>query len=80
MIRIPIGDWLLARSEAFKVLVEKFREHKLATKHSFTRVKARHYDYDKKINELRARVAEVESLLQGVNEVQVFKIKRKKTK
>ena len=80
MIRIPIGDWLLARSEAFKVLVEKFREHKLATKQSFTRVKERHYDYDKKINELRARVAEVESLLQGVNEVQVFKTKRKKAK
>ena len=35
MIKIPIGDWFLARSEAFKLLMMKFRDHKINTKEAF---------------------------------------------
>ncbi|MFH1592260.1 MAG: hypothetical protein ABIB47_02750 [Candidatus Woesearchaeota archaeon] len=77
MIIIPIGDWFIARSEAFKILVEKFRHHKRTTQTSFSRVKTKHYNYDRKINELHARVREIESLLEALNEPKI-KIKKKR--
>lgn len=79
MINIPIGDWFLARSEAFGLLVEKLREHRKATKTSFSRVKSRHYGYDRKINELQARVKELESILE-VLQVPEIRVKRKRRK
>ncbi|MEK6922272.1 MAG: hypothetical protein AABX08_00550 [Nanoarchaeota archaeon] len=77
MINIPIGDWFLARSEAFKILVEKFKQHKQATNVSFLRVKDKHYNYDRKINELQARVKELEFILEILNAPKI-KIKKKK--
>ena len=78
MIKIPIGDWFLARSEAFHILVEKFKLHKKVTKTSFSRVKNKHYVYDRRINELQARVRELESTLEALQELPVIKVKKKK--
>lgn len=80
MIKIPIGDWFIARSEAFQILVDRFREHKKITNNSFTRVKSKHHNYDRKINELNARVKELELILEVLNapEIKVRTKKRKK--
>jgi len=75
--KIAIGDWFLSRSEAFKILVEKFKEHKQSTKSGFSRVKARHYFYDRRFNELNARVKELENILETLNENPI-KIEKKK--
>ena len=79
MIKIGFGDWIIARSDAFKILVEKFKDHKKVTRNSFSRVKSKHYVYDRKINELQARVKEMESILEILNEPKI-KIKKKKKK
>ena len=76
VIYIGIGDWFIIRSEAFKILVDKFKEHKKLTKTSFSRVKTRHYIYDRKINELQARVKELETLHEVLNMPQIKKKKR----
>ena len=86
MKKIAIGDWFLSRSEAFKILVEKFKEHlndykielrQQSTKSGFSRVKARHYFYDRRFNELNARVKELENILETLNENPI-KIEKKK--
>ena len=77
MIKISLGDWLLARSEAFNLLVERFKEHRRVTKTSFSRVKSKHYIYDRKINELHVRVKELESMLE-VLQIPKIKVRRKK--
>jgi len=77
VVNIPIGDWFIARSEAFKILVDKFRQHKITTQSSFSRVKSKHYNYDRKINELQARVKELEAILEVLNEPKI-KIRKKK--
>ncbi len=77
MINIAIGDWFIARSEAFKILVGKFKEHKNNTENSFFRVKSRHYTYDRKINELQARVKELELTLEALNELNI-RVKKKR--
>ena len=77
MIQITIGDWFIARSEAFKILVDKFKEHKKTTENSFFRVRNRHYIYDRKINELQARVKELELTLEVLNELKI-KVKKKR--
>lgn len=76
MIIISIADWFIARSEAFKILVEKFRQHKVATQNSFSRVKSKHYVYDRKLNELQARVKEIELIMENLNEPKI-KIRKK---
>ena len=58
-------------------MVDKFKEHKLATKTGFSRVKAKHYFYDRRFNELNARVKELENVLEAVQETPI-KIKKKK--
>ena len=76
-MKIAIGDWFIGRSEAFRILVEKFKEHKVATKQGFSRVKSKHYYYDRRFNELHARVKELEGLLETLQEVPI-KINKKK--
>ena len=78
MIKIPIGDWFLARSEAFNLLVERFKEHRAITKTSFSRIKTRHYNYDRKINEMQARIKEMESVIDVLQEIPNLKVRKKK--
>ena len=68
----------MARSEAFNLLVERFKDHKVITKTSFSRIKTRHYGYDRKINEMQARIREIESTLEVLQETPKLKIKEKK--
>lgn len=78
MINIPIGDWFLARSEAFKVLMMKFRDHKIQTKTAFSKVKSKHNQYDQALKEQKQRIEEMEKILSSLKEVTPFKIKKKK--
>ena len=79
MINIPIGDWFLARSEAFKILMIKFRDHKIQTKQAFSKVKSKHTQYDQAIKEHRDRIEELEQILSSLKEVTPIKIKKKKS-
>ena len=77
MLKIGIGDWFLARSDAFRLLLGKFRDHKITTRNSFVRVKQKHRLYDKKINEHDFRIKKMEMLLSNT-EVPITIIKKKK--
>ena len=79
MISIPIGDWFLARSEAFKIMMMKFRDHKIQTKQAFSKVKSKHNQYDQTIKEHKERIEEMEKILSSLKEVTPFRIKKKKT-
>jgi len=79
VICIPIGDWFLARSEAFKILMMKFRDHKIYTKTAFSKVKSKHNQYDQALKEHKERIEEMEKILSSLKEVTPFKIKKKKT-
>ncbi len=79
MIIIPIGDWFLARSEAFKILMMKFRDHKIQTKQAFSKVKSKHNQYENVLKEHKERIEEMEKILLSLKEVTPFKIKKKKT-
>ncbi len=78
MIFIPIGDWFLARSEAFKVLMMKFRDHKIHTKTAFSKVKSKHNNYDQTLREHKERIEELEKIMLSLKEVTPFRIKKKK--
>ena len=78
MIDIPIGDWFLARSEAFKVLMMKFRDHKIQTKEAFSKVKLKHNSFDQSLKEDRTRIEELERIISSLREVTPIKIKKKK--
>ena len=77
-MNIPIGDWFLARSEAFKVLMIKFRDHKIQTKQAFSKVKSKHTQYDLVLREHKDRIEEMEQILSSLKEVTPIKIKKKK--
>ena len=79
MIDIPIGDWFLARSEAFKVLMMKFRDHKITTKESFSKVRLKHNSYDQTLNDHKERIEELEKILTTLKEVPYIKIKKKRS-
>ena len=78
MICIPIGDWFLARSEAFKILMMKFRDHKIHTKTAFSKVKSKHNQHDQILKEHQDRIEEMEKILSSLKEVTPFKIKKKR--
>ncbi|MBI4154530.1 hypothetical protein HY498_00385 [Candidatus Woesearchaeota archaeon] len=48
---MAIGDWFLARSEAFRYLLSKFSEHKSETMKSFNKVKNENKIIIKKIKD-----------------------------
>lgn len=86
---IAIGDWLLARSEAFKLLMGKFRDHQITTKNSFTRVKQKHEEIDDtletqqtKLRSHEVRIRELEEVLESLKEVEAgetsYRLKRKR--
>jgi len=78
VFKIPIGDWFLARSEAFKVLMMKFRDHKINTKESFSRVKSKHTAYDQTLKDHKERIEELEKILTSLKEVPYIRIKKKR--
>ena len=44
----------------------KFRDHKIQTKESFSRVKSKHNSYDQTLKEHKDRIEEVERILSSV--------------
>ena len=77
MLKIAIGDWLISRSDSFRLLMFKVRDHMIATKNSFSKIKGKHRDYEEKLEEYEARIRELESIIKGTSSVQI-KIKKKK--
>ena len=77
MIKIALGDWVLSRSEAFKILLSKFRDHKIATKEAFDKVKKRHNKYEDHIEDHEIRLRELETILAVLHENDPIKIKKK---
>jgi hypothetical protein len=75
---IAIGDWILARSEAFKIFMDKFLDHKINTQKSFSRVKLKHNYYDKKIEEHHKRITELENNLSKLTQLPEIRVKRRK--
>ena len=78
MLKIAIGDWFISRSDSFKSMMMKFRDHQINTKVSFNRVKVKHRDYESKIRELDARVRELEGVLEALNHVTVKEKRRRR--
>ncbi len=77
MIKIAVGDGFLARSEAFKLLLDKFRDHKLNTKDAFAKVRKKHDKYDDRLGDLEIRVNELQTILNALSENDPIKIKKK---
>lgn len=48
---MAIGDWFLARSDAFRYLLSKFSEHKSETIKSFNKVKNENKEIIRKVKE-----------------------------
>ncbi|MBT3866226.1 hypothetical protein HOF78_03975 [Candidatus Woesearchaeota archaeon] len=83
MLKIAIGDWILARSESFKEILSNVRDHKLNTKNSFGRVRDKHRDYESKMREHDARIRELEGIIDSMNameEIVPIKVRKAKKK
>ncbi len=78
MIKIAIGDWLLSRSDSFRLLMFKVRDHMINTKNSFSKIKGKHREYEEKLEDYESRIKELESIVKGSSEVQI-KVKKRKS-
>jgi len=78
VLKISFADWLILKSNHFKDLMIKLRDHQINTKESFNRVKIKHRDYEAKIREIDARVKELEGILESINLVENKNVKRRK--
>lgn len=68
MTKIGIGDWFLSRSDAFRFMMHKFRDHKIKTENSFTKIRGVHRRYEAQVAELRVRMKRLEDTLDGMKE------------
>ncbi len=73
-----IGDWFLARSTAFRLLVDKFKQHKVNIKRSFTKIKSRHNAYEYILEGHEARLRELEGIISSLKETPTKIIKKKR--
>ena len=78
MIKIGIADWILARSDAFKLLMIKLRDHIINTKVSFSKVKAKHHDFQDTLESHESRIKKLERVINSLEEVPEIKIRRKR--
>ncbi len=78
VFKIAIGDWIVSRSDSFRSMMMRFRDHQINTKTSFNRVKQKHRDYEAKLRELDARVREVEAILEEHSRIPVRERRRKR--
>ncbi|MAG50048.1 hypothetical protein CL621_00210 [archaeon] len=65
---MAFGDWILARSEAFKLMMIKFRDHKHDTMDAFSKVKRKHKEYDSKLNEQESKITELANIMRLLQE------------
>lgn len=76
MLKIAIGDWLLSRSDSFRLLMFKVRDHMINTKNSFSKIKGKHKEYEDRLEDYEARIKELESIVKGT----ALSVKMKKKK
>lgn len=65
---MAFADWFLSRSEAFRLLMMKFRDHKQDTVDAFSKVKRKHLDYDRKFEEHADKLRQMEEVLKLLHE------------
>ena len=75
-----VGDWIIARSDNFKFLMHRLRDHQITTQSTFKRVKQKHRLVDEKIDNQEKRIKKLERILRAVQEVPVMRVIRKKRK
>ena len=78
MIKIGVGDWIVARSDNFKFLMSRLRDHQITTKSSFSKVKQKHKTIDAKIASQETRIKRLERVLKSLREVPAIRITRRK--
>ena len=65
---MTFADWILSRSEAFRLLMMKFRDHKQDTVEAFSKVKRKHLDYERKFEEHSDRLKQHEEIIKLLHE------------
>lgn len=78
MINIAIGDWFLSRSDGFKIIISKLRDHKITTKRSFSTVKRKHNHIDRRFEEHERKIKQMEKIISSLYEEAPKLIKKKK--
>ena len=73
-------DWFLARSEAFKVLMMKFRDHKQDTIEAFSKVKKKHKEVDYRLMQHDAKIQQLERTIQAMKKQAATAMAMKKAK
>ena len=66
MIKIGIGDWFLARSEGFRLLLIRLRDHKINVQRSFSRIKTKTKEIDNRVDELERKIIRLEKMIREV--------------
>ena len=64
---MAIGDWFLARSDAFRYLLSKFSEHKSETMKSFSKVKNENKEIIRKVKEHDDAIKDFEKALKELS-------------
>ncbi len=81
---MAVADWFLSRSEAFRLMMMKFRDHKGDTMDAFSQVKKKHTHYDKRLEEHASKLMELEEMMvmlrESMIEEKVPKVIKKKKK
>ena len=66
MIKIGIGDWFLARSEGFRLLLIRLRDHKINVQRSFSRIKTKTKEIDDRVDEVERKIIRLEKMIREV--------------
>jgi hypothetical protein len=67
-MKIGIGDWFLARSEAFRHMIGSVRDHKISTSTAFKKVKDVHRRHEQRFLQHESRIRQMEKLLSALQE------------
>lgn len=65
---MAFADWFLSRSEAFRLLMMKFRDHKQDTVEAFSKVKRKHMDHDRRLDQHAEKLKQLEELMSMLHE------------
>ncbi len=76
MINISFVDWFLTRSDGFKLMAGKLRDHKMNTQRSFSKVKRAHFEFVKKFDEHDKRIRQIEKMISDIYEPTMIKKKK----
>jgi len=74
---MAIGDWFLSRSEGFRLIIGKVRDHKITTKRSFSKVKRKHTHFERRFEQAERKIKEIERIISELYEIPIIKKKKK---